>query len=372
MRIRPAYISTAKVAAVGLLGWGAYQGWSAYQLQRFEFKPVTPTEVSLIAVSPNSGYRIVVSNSVARLVQGSAQFGAPDQRDADAPDEKSQQNIIPIRDMVNGMKGDADGLSNFVMRLNNLDENDLPPVRHVWTEEMLIKALKGDADLKRKLERQLNVTIKGAPLDQIDRDAMEFGIVLDIVVPIKFKIAGKETTVNAHVLESYRPQFPQVVLKSLEDDAKVSDESLLAEYLRQSNVMREKNLQENVAESLLSRFTADRLASLAAKPERVLHNTETILTSDHLTSARVESESDNSGTVKYSLQLGVTEEGRMRLWKYSRAQSGYQLLLVSNGVAVAAPRIEGDVFTHELAIRNLTDEPLARQTAELIETLKRN
>lgn len=372
MKIRPAYISTAKVAVVGLLGWGAYQGWTAFKLSQFEFKSLAPTSVALIAVSPESGYGVQVSNSVARLVQGQTQFGAPEKRDETGGDDKSKQNIIPIRDMVLAMQGDEVALGNFVMRLNNLDENDLPPVRHVWTPNDLERAILGDEILRKKLEGQLNVTLGGEPLSTIDPSALEYGIVLDIPVPIKLKVGSNVKTLQAHVLEAFRPQFPQIVMKGLEDNANVTDQTILAEYLREAKVMREKALLENVAESLRSRYSQERLTKLATKPELVLAHTETILTTKHLTGGRIETEEDTAGTIKYTLQLGVTEEGRMRLWKYSRTQREYQLLLVSNGIAVAAPRIEGEVFSHDLAIRNLTDEPLARKTAELIEKLKGN
>lgn len=133
------------VSGAGFLGWNAYAN---AQVSSVDLGDLVPGRVNLIAVSPDSGYRIVVANQIATLVEkGNAEFGAPDQRSESS--EGSSKKRLPIGDWLNSLNGDQEALNRLVTVLNKLDERELPPEPVVWRAEDIQSALDGDAALKK-------------------------------------------------------------------------------------------------------------------------------------------------------------------------------------------------------------------------------
>jgi len=86
-----------------------------------------------------------------------------------------------------------------------------------------------------------------------------------------------------------------------------------------------------------------------------------------MTGARVE-EREQSGKTVADIRIHLTDEGRKRMWQYSRKNRGSQLLVIGeNGIAIAAPRIESEITTGEVIINSVPNPSLA---AELVETIK--
>ena len=69
----------------------------------------------------------------------------------------------------------------------------------------------------------------------------------------------------------------------------------------------------------------------------------------------------------FDLDLHVTEEGRLRLWQYSKLHPHDQLLLVSNGVAIAAPRIRHELVSADLTIVQMPDEGLLQEAVKSLQ-----
>jgi hypothetical protein len=68
----------------------------------------------------------------------------------------------------------------------------------------------------------------------------------------------------------------------------------------------------------------------------------------------------------HDLTVKLTPEGRDRLWQYSRGRVNSQLLLIVNGIAIAAPRIQHELAQGELTITQMPDEVLVRDAVEII------
>jgi hypothetical protein len=69
------------------------------------------------------------------------------------------------------------------------------------------------------------------------------------------------------------------------------------------------------------------------------------------------------------LTLRLTEDGRMRLWKYSHDHPGFQLLLTVDGVAIAAPRISTELVEPQVTLTQVRSETLVQDATDLIQSL---
>ncbi len=132
---------------VALIG-GAYAAWQGYayiQLNGLVLRELPVTRVNLVALAPSAGYRIIVANQIAQVVEvkqnEDMQAGTSDadlQQDTSSDGERRR---LPVKDLLGALQGDLDSLSRFVMVLNKIDENELPPDPVIWKSEDIEKAL---------------------------------------------------------------------------------------------------------------------------------------------------------------------------------------------------------------------------------------
>jgi hypothetical protein len=67
-----------------------------------------------------------------------------------------------------------------------------------------------------------------------------------------------------------------------------------------------------------------------------------------------------------------SDEGRKRLWKYSINEVGSQILLLVDGIAIAAPRIQHPLTQSQLSIKGLPDEVLVSDAADAMNKSRRS
>ena len=115
----------------------------------------------------------------------------------------------------------------------------------------------------------------------------------------------------------------------------------------------------------MARISPDRAADLAAKPQRVLENAAVILNDDQIISASAKTYKANKRELT-DITINLTDEGRDRLWKYSHDRQGFQLLLVVDGIAIAAPRISHELSQRDVTISQLPDASLAEEAVDLM------
>src|SRR6185503_17389451 len=108
-------------------------------------------------------------------------------------------------------------------------------------------------------------------------------------------------------------------------------------YLEETKAQMDAGQAENVSNSLSNRIEPRRLARLTEAPRRVLENTTVLLNESHITSASYRNYDVGKGQTANDVTIGLTEEGRMHLWKYSHDNHGFQLLLLVDTIAIAAP-----------------------------------
>jgi hypothetical protein len=123
---------------------------------------------------------------------------------------------------------------------------------------------------------------------------------------------------------------------------------------------------EDVRASLAALISKNKKDILAKKPEQLLQGAQVLVADQLFESATFSSFKDDRGQENYNLKINVSEDARKRLWKYSRNTNGFELLLIVDGIAVAAPRITTPLNGRDLTITKLREKSLVEKTISAI------
>lgn len=358
--------STRLVLIVAVVIAALYYGWnyfgSMWILSR-HFSDIPPGRVSLIGIK-NAGYKIIVANRVAQLVEAKNDKLGEDSggSDSEGATEGAIKKRIPISEMLGALQGKTDDLSKFVSKLNDLaPDESWPTVRVVWQAEDIQKALAGDPELKKKLVHDLNVDLDGTPLPYLSVSALENGIIVDTPVHVKVQVGPTKQTLIAHVQRPFLPNIMRATQKEYSEKASVTREMMLGYYLQHAK----GDKKQDVRKTLESLSSEKSLKDEVERAESVL-STATVVVNDSLID-KASYHVSPVGTQKfYTMVVHVTEEGRQRLWQYSKLHPGDQILLVSDGVAIAAPRIRHDLWTSDFDISQMPDEILVQDAVNSV------
>ncbi|MGV3617585.1 MAG: SecDF P1 head subdomain-containing protein [Fimbriimonas sp.] len=360
--------STKIVVGFALLTALGYTGYHLAMRQAIasaRFDPVIPGDVNLVGVDAGAGYKVIVANQMAQLVQASDEFGGKESSEGGAT-EGAIKKRIPIREMLAVLRGDSEAVGTFVMTMNDMSENDLPPVAPVWKAEDLRKALDGDATLEAKLVRDLNMKLDGTPLTQLRIASLENGIVIDSPVFVTVNLKGKLTKVEGRVKEAYRPRLLKAVEVRYAEKSNLTREMQAGFYQEEAaQVLQGKADKENIRKSIESVISTRLASDRVRAAERVLKSATVVVNDSHITEA-ASREYDTSDGKRYDLTIRMSDEGSRRLWKYSSDKVGTQILLISDGVAIDAPRISHELRQGELTITQMRDRVLVEDAVRML------
>lgn len=351
---------------------GAYFGYQRVtesMIMGKSFPKIVPGTVNLLGVSTGSGYRIVVQNQIATLIEGaSSEFSAPDDTGSGSEtDSITGRRRIPIREMLQSMQGDTKALGRFIMTMNDLRESELPPVRVIWDAADVRKALEGDPTLLAKLQVDLGVTLEGSPLPQIRFSSIQNGIVIRSPVTVRMPEDAETPEATGLILEPYKPTFSKLVEEQYQEKPQITNSMILGAIRDEAQRLADDpGSRENVRKALEARLDPKRLQGFAAAPERVLHSAKIVINEDAIVDAGYVERTSTNGVRFYDLKIDLTEEGRERLWQYSKHRVGSQLLLVVDGIAIGAPRIEHELSGGVVTITQLPDKVLVQDAVDLM------
>lgn len=352
-----------------LLCYYGYSLWANYRISNMKFATIKPGRINIVGVDLGKGFKIVVANQVAQLRQRSEkeQKGPLQENYEDTNDDSgSKRNRIPIRDMLGAMQGDEEKLSRFVMTLNDIRDDKLPPERVYWKADDLKKALGGDAALKAKLVSDLNIELDGTPLPELRTKSLEDGIVILLPVPIRVRVGAEQKTLTATVMRPYRPNLMKHIEQLYEDKAEATKRTEIAYYIQESQkTIQDPKTKENVAKSIEAILDPSSAEEYAQGPESVLQ-AATIVVNDSMIRSASEKTYDTAQGRFSDLTLNLRGEGPDRLWAYTRGKVGTQLLLIADGIAIAAPRITHELAQSELVITQMKDKVLLDQAIQAI------
>ncbi len=359
MKIRSSTKIAIGFAIIATGGTYGYQYVMRQAIMGEHFEPIVPARVNLVGINAGAGFKILVVNQMAQLVQASDAFGAKESEDQGATDGAIKKHI-PIREMLEVLKGNEKALGPFIMKVNDRDENDSwPPVRNVWTAERLQLAIGGDKSEEAKLVHDLNINLDGSPLPTLIRKSMEDGIIIDYPIPVTINIKGKKTEVIGRFLEPYRPQLLQTVEKRYEGK-QVNEDTIRGYYLQEAQSIIDKpSKRENIRKSILNRLAPTNALELAKYPQHILESAQVVVNNTMIESASYNSKDTTAGKA-FDLTINLTDEGRRRLWQFSEDRVGSQIMLIKDGVAFAAPKINHELAQGELTITQMQDERLVK------------
>jgi hypothetical protein len=324
-----------------------------------------PGRVNIVGIDPGAGYQIIVANQMAQLVQASGGFGPSETGDA-GPTSGAIKKRIPVKELLEVIHGDSKAVGPFVMNLNGLSENEnWPPIRVVWTAENLKLAMGGDKTLKAKLESDLNVHLDGTPLPTLRIGALENGIIMDYPVVVKVSVDGKVRSVTGRVQEPYKPLFCQNV-EAQYKDKQVTRDDIVGYYATEEEALKtDPRLIDDPVKVIGDHIDPKNAQELAAAADRVLASAVVVVNDRFITSASHESYDTAAGKM-FDLTIRLNDEGRRRLWKYSQDRVGSHLLLVSDGIPIAAPIIAHELSQGELTITQMQDEGLLKDAEAVL------
>lgn len=348
--------------------------WENRSLKDTPLTPIAPGRVNLVGLDTRKGgYHIIVANGLAQLIQSpGGAFGPGDSNpgQSDNDDSGGEKKRVPLKELIETLQGKSAAVGKFVSTLNDMKDEDLPPsqIEVDWTAADLQKAIAGDATLKKKLEDDLNTHLDGTPLDRYRPSTFQNGIV--IKVPVSLQLSTGEDNKASVVAGELLYPFQSALMKDLE--ARVHDESSLdakklsAFYAEVGQTYIDKpTRRQNVGQALGDIISKTNVDSLTELPQTVLDSIQILANETMITHASYASEDTPKGKI-YNMDIELTDEGRKRLWQYSRDKVGGQLLLVVDGIAVAAPRIGTELAQKNLTISNLPDESIARDATDKI------
>lgn len=367
-RFSASYKIAVGFVALALLAVYGSRYVNEYLLGREHFPKLTPGVVNVVGVNTDRGYGILVQNRTAKLAYGDKVKFGPEEGERSLEDSGAQRKFIPIKEMLRGLQGDIAGLSYLIQRLNDISDDSLPADAPVWKLEDIEKALAGDPRLKPKLIQHLNVNLDGTPLDRVSINALYNGIVVDCPVPVEIDIGDERKTVVARVKQPYRPAFIAAVENQLR--GKFANKEIIAtEYSLAAAQLKEGRLvKEDVGSRLLQ--LGRRAKDLAEFPQQVLDSITPVINENHILGATYSGEDTTKGK-RYTLALQLNEEGKKRLWQYTKDRVNSQLLVTVNGVAIAAPYIAHAISSGEIQVHGLEEESLLEELVDTIKNTKR-
>lgn len=336
-----------------------------------EFPDLAPGKATLLGIDPGAGFRIVVANRIAGLVQGEgSEYGKEGGDESGEAVEQAKRKQLSIRDLVAILQGDEKPLGRFVMFLNDIRRNDRdwPTVQVYWTAEQLRRAIEGDAELRARLERDLNVRLDGTPLNEIRLSSIENGIVAQLPVRVKVRVGDEDRVLTGIVEQPYRPRFCVSFTDRLyKDKFDVTQAAIQGTYLQMLRELQQGGTgKEDVRRSIERMIDPKRLEEMALAPSRVLSSAQVVVNDTLMESASYTKFVAGNGKEVFTISIRLNDEGRRRVWKYSKLHQGTQLLFVVNGTAIAAPWVKQEIPGSEVTISNLTDEELVQEAVDTI------
>ncbi|HWD40771.1 MAG TPA: hypothetical protein VG944_18125 [Fimbriimonas sp.] len=345
------------------VGWIGFNKIEDAMIMGQKFDPIAPGVINIVGINP-VGYRVITANRVAQLVISNSTGMGTDQSSNESEEGGDDsggavKKKISVKDMLGVLQGNSESLSSFVMAMNDLNENDLPAVRVLWSKDRLEKALNGEPKLQAELERNLNVKLDGTPLSSLSVSALHDGIVVQIPVSVQVNLNNRPTTVTGQVLSPFKPQL----MKAVENDVATKsnpDATMLAGYYKQEaeGLVKKPSRRENVRQELDDLLSARKEQELVDVPERLLKTAFVVVNDSFINDASHSQYTTPNGKTIYDLKIDLNDEGRRRLWQYSRRRVGDQILLTSNGVAIAVARIMHPLSDGEVTITHMEDESL--------------
>ena len=364
----------AAVVTLILAAWyGGNELYTRLVILPRKYPLLTPGDLDLIGIKVG-GYSIKISNGIATLEEGSGgAFGRPNDTTS-----SGTGTVIPMRALVGALGFDPQRTSELAAALAGI-KNEIEPLQAlVWKQADIERALAGDAAIAHKLEYDLSTTLSGKPLDKVNWLRLSTGIWISLEVPIRIPSSGGAKIVVANVTIPYKTRLASKATADIQGIIQRSHQlspsasTISGAYSAAADELSSVGMAEDVRGSLKQILSAATMKGYSTPVENLLSNVVVLATEKQIEDASIHGEETDSGNGKiYSLTLDVTTDSRDRLWQFTYRKPGAQLLLVSNGIAIAAPFVQHVIKYSSVTITGIVDEDLARDALATIQKQRR-
>lgn len=329
------------------------------KLQSVKLDPIPKGKLMLMAIRPEAQVKLVVANRMAQIVEASGDFQGQETEGGGATSGAVKKRI-PVKELINVLNGEADAIEEFMVRMRDKDESSdsMKPVD--WNEADVLAAIKGDAVKRAKLEKDLNCKLDGTPLPDLNLKAYFDGIAVHVPITLQLAHAKGTTLVGTDVVV-FRPRFMLQFYKNME--TKFYDKAKLQTYYK--NFLKDyKEPFRSVEESLIPTLKRVSESDEMKQIKRIAENTVILANDSMITGAEMITNTSTSD-VTYDLKIFLTKEAKDRLWKFS-SEGGERILVVADGVPIAAASIGTELASQELLIRQISDKTLLEDAVKLV------
>lgn len=362
----------AVAVAVGLGLWfGGNELYTRLVILPRDLPLLQPGTVSLIGMKV-PGYHIVVSNGVARLEIGEAgTFANPSN-----PGGSGGGLVIPIKGLIGALQFDAEKAVELVTALNSIRYDMEPLEDRIWKREDLLAALESPGALRNRLEYDLATRLDGKGVERVNWDRLTTGIWVEMPVDIVVPSQDGTRTITAIVRLAYKSRLASAAEANLQRyyerpfvnrELTPSPQTIEGVYTEALELAEQQGF-EDVSTNLRRLVSGEHAAKLAEPVNKLLSEVAVLVTDETITDASLKDYPDGEGGKLYSLILEVTQDSRDRLWQYTYRLPGSQLLLVSNGVAIAAPAVQHQMKYSTVEIVGIAEQKLATEALGFIES----
>jgi hypothetical protein len=360
------WFATAVLVALGFW-FGGNELYTRLVILPRQHPRLEPGSVSLIGMKV-PGYRIVVSNGVARLSIGEpSTFARPEEMGSDTG------KPIPIKGLMGTLRFEPESAAELILAMNEIEYDIQPLPDRVWTHGRVKSALASPSAERDQLEYDLATNLSGGGIERVSWDRLTTGIWLEVPVPLSIPAAEGTKQLIAKVLVPYKTRLAiaaenyfkrQVERGGLSANLRPTPGTVAGVY---DQALKDVGGQEDVAETLADRFDPSYAASLAEPVLKIVREVEVLVTESTIKGAHLEAAPRDDGKGDfYTIEIETDETSRDRMWQYTYRRPGSQLLLVSNGVAIAAPVVRHEIKFSTVEISGITERRLAEEALQFI------
>jgi hypothetical protein len=372
-RLRSGIWFAGSVALILLAWYGGNELYTRLVILPRKYPLLTPGDLDLIGIKVG-GYSIKVSNGIATLEEGSGGAFGPSSENTSS----GSGTVIPMRALIGALRFDPQRTSELAAALAGV-KNEIEPLQAlVWRQADVEKALAGNVVLAHKLEYDLSTTLSGKPLDKVNWLRLSTGIWIALEVPVQIPSSQGAKTVVATMTIPYKTRLAAKATADIQaiiqrsHQLSPSASTISGAYSAAANELSSVGMAEDVKASLNQILSEASLNGYSHPVENLLSNVVVLSTEKQIEGASIHGEETDSGDGKvFTLTLDVTSDSRDRLWQFTYRKPGAQLLLVSKGIAIAAPFVQHVIKYSSVTITGIVDEDLARDALATIQKQRR-
>ena len=318
MKLRASTKILLGFVSLAALGFGGNYAFTKMSLVGVNLDPIQTGDVCLIALNKDSGVNTIVANHMVQIVESSQKFSGGGEGGGGAT-SGSVKKRIPVKELMGVLNGDSSSVEGFIRKMREGGEDtetfdDAP----IWLQADIEKALKGDANLKSKLENDICMGLDGTPNPTVNRTAFFSGIRIKIPVTLQIPNA-KGPSIQGFDIVNFKPKFLNEFYKSM--STRFYDKAQLQTYY--SSFIKDQGPQkEDFAATMKMVFKRSQDSDELHKVQTIAQNTNVLVSQSMISKVELAESSDEKDRGKekdatFDLKIHLTKDGKNRLWKFS-------------------------------------------------------